>query len=40
MLSKTSESLTLQYDGNVVHMRDTWFSVKKLMNQLKLLEFL
>jgi len=38
ILSKTSESLSLQYDGNVVHMRGTWFSVIRLKKQLKLLE--
>ena len=38
MIAPKSESLSLHFDGNVVHMRGVWYSVNKLKKQLKLLE--
>ena len=36
--SKNTQTLSLRFDGNVVHMRGMWFSINKLKKQLKLLE--
>ena len=35
---KNLESLTLEFDGNVVRIKGVWYNVKKLKKQLKLLE--